>query len=159
MGGGGWQCDQCGKHFKDKRPSWKHFHTIHDHVFVHYCTFINTCKAGHNGTKFGSEEQSDVWWHMDKRHGLVSPLGCPKCDKMFASKQSQKAHISKCGTLDKSKFKTSVCQADTCRKRYMDQSGLDKHMRIHTNDDPIFYICANCGTTNTVIRWKTFRKR
>ena len=143
--GGVWQCDECGKHFKDKRSSWKHFRTIHDHVFVHYCTFVETCNDGHNGTKFGSEEQSDVWWHMDKKHGLTSPLGCPMCEKKFASKQSQKAHISKCGTLDKSKFKTFVCQFDTCRKRYMDQCGLDKHMKIHTNDDPIFYICPNCG--------------
>ena len=143
--GGVWQCDQCGNHFKDKRSTWKHYRTIHDHVFVHYCTFVDICSDGHNGTKFGSEEQSDVWWHMDKKHGLTTPLGCPKCDKKFAIKQSQKAHIIKCGTLDKSKFKTFVCKFETCSKKYMDQAGLDKHMKIHTNDDPVYYICPTCG--------------
>ena len=63
---------------------------MHDCVFVHYCTFVD-CKDGPKGAMFGSEEPSDVWWHMDKRHGLPTPLGCPKCDKRFASKQSQRA--------------------------------------------------------------------
>ena len=64
--------------------------TQHKRRHLHQCTF-DTCSV--DGHPFGNDEQYMVWWHMQKDHGLCSPLGCPKCDGTFCSKQSQQKHI------------------------------------------------------------------
>ena len=145
--GGNWACYECGLKCCEKRSCWKHFRTQHLGIYVHYCTFDN-CTSGPSGSRYGNEEQSEVWWHMEQKHGLQSPLGCPKCPKRFASKGSQIAHIIKCGTIDKSKFKTYQCPK--CNKKYMEAKGLERHMaRVHDQGegDKHQYICSQCGQT------------
>ena len=140
--GGNWSCYECGLIVREKQSCWKQFRIQHLGIFVHYCNF--ECKSGQGGTKYGNEEQSEVWWHMEQKHGLQTPLGCPKCPKRFASKGSQTAHIAKCGTIDKSKFKTFHC--NICNKKYMETKGLEGHMaRVHGEGDE--FICSKCGQT------------
>ena len=144
---GNWACYECGQKCGEKRSCWKNFRTQHLGIYVHYCTFDN-CTSGHSGSKYGNEEQSEVWWHMEQKHGLQSPLDCPKCPKYFASKGSQNAHIIKCGTINKSKFKTYQCPK--CNKKYMEANGLEKHMaRVHGEGEGAKheYICFQCGQT------------
>ena len=63
---------------------------MHDYVFVHYCTFLD-CKDGPQWGKSLAVKNKVMCggiWTRDMH--CPHPLGCPKCDKRFASKQSQR---------------------------------------------------------------------
>ena len=74
--------------------------------------------------------------------GSKLPWGAPN-----APKGSQTAHILKCGTMDKSKFKTYICP--NCNKKYMDTKGLENHMaKMHGEGGGTDEcICSQCGQT------------
>ena len=88
-GNANWKCSECHLLCQDKRAVWKHYRNFHLHVFIHMCQFVD-CKSGFNQGVYGNDEQTPVWWHMDQVHHLPTPLGCPTCDKRFASPVSQK---------------------------------------------------------------------
>ena len=126
-----------------KRAVWKHFKKFHQHVFIHLCSFDN-CSSGFQGGTYGNDEQPPVWWHMDQVHKLPTPLGCPTCEKRFASPISLKKHIEgKCGQLEpKKKF---ACTARGCKKQYTEKK-LDMHLKTQEPDAPIVkYVCSTCG--------------
>ena len=96
-----WACFECDKKSKGnaKRAVYKHYRTQHESRHLHQCTF-DTCSI--DGHPYGNNEQYTVWWHMQEDHSLRSPLGCPKCDGTFCSKQTQQKHIPTClGKEDK----------------------------------------------------------
>ena len=66
---------------------------------------------------------------MDKKDGVTSPLGCPKCKGIFSSVKFQVPHIKKCEELKPKKTKSFGC--DQCPKRYMTQKALDGHQLFH----------------------------
>ena len=90
-----WACFECNKESKgnDKHSVYKQYRIQHDRRHLHQCTFA-TCSI--DGHPYGNDEQYTVWWHMQEDHGLQSPLGCPKCDGTFCSKQTQQKHIPSC---------------------------------------------------------------
>ena len=90
-----WACFECNKESKGngKCSVYKHYRTQHDRRHLHQCTFA-TCSTG--GHPYGNDEQYTVWWHMQEDHGLWSPLGCPKCNGTFCSKQTQQKHVPSC---------------------------------------------------------------
>ena len=80
-----WRCSQCETTYQDKHAVWKHFRNFHIHIFIHKCSFAN-CSSGFQQGVYGNDEQPPVWWHMNQVHNLPTPLGCPTCDKRFASR-------------------------------------------------------------------------
>ena len=92
-----WTCFECNKESKgnDKCSVYKHYRTQHERRHLHQCTF-DTCSI--DGHPHGNDEQYTVRWHMQQDHGLWSPLGCPKCNGTFCSKQTKQKHIPTCPT-------------------------------------------------------------
>ena len=109
------------------------------------CHFAD-CKSGFNQGVYGNDEQTPVWWHMDRVHHLPTPLDCPTCDKRFASPLSQKKHISgKCGQLEQRKKKFR-CPERGCKKMYTEQKSLEAHIKTHDPNIPlVIYVCPTCG--------------
>ena len=140
-----WRCSQCETVCQDKCAVWKHFRNFHLHIFIHKCSFGN-CGSGFQQGVYGNDEQPPVWWHMDQVHKLPSPLGCPTCNKQFASPVSQKKHMEgKCGQLEPRK-KKFACTARGCRKQYTEKKKLDIHLKTHEPGASIVkYVCATCG--------------
>ena len=94
--------------------------------------------------------QYTVWWHMQEDHGLRSPLGCPKCDGTFCSKQTQQKHIPTCpGKKDKfgpkqTPYAEKRFKCDECAKKYTTQAALLQHKKVHKGTNKK-YVCSLCG--------------
>ena len=137
----GYSCSKCGKSYKDNRGTWKHFRAQHLHIYTHMCQ-VDGCKFGKQKGVYGNDDQTLVWKHMDKKHGIKSPLGCPKCKGTFSSIKFQVPHIKKCEELKPKGSKEFGC--DQCSKRYMTQKALDGHQLFHQGLAEKF-ICDICG--------------
>ena len=87
-----YKCSSCGTQCKNNRATWKHFRSQHLYIHTHHCT-IASCQFGKNKKPYGNDDQCLVWMHMEKKHSLKSPLGCPKCTKTFSSPKYQIPHI------------------------------------------------------------------
>ena len=87
-----YKCSSCGTQCKINRVTWKHFRSQHLYIHTHHCT-IASCQFGKNKKPYGNDDQCLVWMHMEKKHSLKSPLGCPKCTKNFSSPKYQIPHI------------------------------------------------------------------
>ena len=68
----GYSCSKCGKGFQNNRGTWKHFRVQHLLIYTHMCQ-VEGCKFGKNKGTYGNDEQTLVWKHMDKKHGVTSP--------------------------------------------------------------------------------------
>ena len=79
-----WTCFICGSTTSKREYIWKHVRT-HLNLYVHICQFKN-CNKGKNGQKFGNDELTKVWAHLEMKHGLKNPLGCPFCKRTFSGK-------------------------------------------------------------------------
>ena len=83
-------------------------------------------------------------------HGLHSPLGCPKCEGTFCSKQSQQKHIPTClGKKDKFGPKQTPhaekkFRCDECPKNYTMEAALMQHKKVHKGTAKK-YVCNLCG--------------
>ena len=71
-----WTCFFCASTTSKREYIWKHVRTQHLNLYVHICQFKN-CNKGKNGKMFGNDVVTTMWAHMDKKHGLKNPLGCP----------------------------------------------------------------------------------
>ena len=122
-------CFECDKKSKgnNRHVVYKHYRTQHERRHLHQCTF-DTCSV--DSHPFGNDEQYIVWGHMQEDHGLHFPLGCPKCDGIFCSKQSQQKHISTClGKKDKygpkqTPYAEKKFRCDECSKKYTTEAAL-----------------------------------
>ena len=114
---------------------------------LHQCTFA-TCSI--DGHPYGNDEQYTVWWHMQEDHGLRSPLGCPKCNGTFCSKQTQQKHIPSClGKKGKfgpkqTPYAEKRFKCDQCAKKYTTQAALLQHKKVHKGTNKK-YVCSLCG--------------
>ena len=131
-----------------KEYIWKHVRTQHLTLYVHICQFKN-CNKGKNGQKFGNDELTTLWAHMDKKHGLKNPLGCPFYKETFSGKAAQMSHINTCKELKPPRrTKDFVCPRPKCGKRYVYEVSLVNHIADH--DGKIVHpVCAYCGKTNS----------
>ena len=93
-----WTCFICGLTTTNREYIWKHVRTQHLNLYVHMCQFKN-CHKGKNGLKFGNDEITTVWSHMEMKHGLKNPLACPFCKRTFSGKAAQISHINGCEEL------------------------------------------------------------
>ena len=131
---------------------------------LHQWTF-DTCSV--DGHPFGNDEQYMVWWHMQEDHGLCSPLGCPKCDGTFCSKQSQQKHIPTCpGKKDKycpkqTLYAEKKFRCNECPKKYTKEAALMQHKKVHKGTAKK-YVCSLCGkalsSTTTLHRHEKIHK-
>ena len=137
----GYSCSKCGKSYRDNRGTWKHFRVQHLQIYTHMCQ-VAGCTLGPEKGVYGNDDQTLVWKHMDKNHGVKSPLGCPKCNKTFSSIKYQVPHVKKCEELLPKQTKEFGC--DQCSKRYMTQKALDGHQLFHQGLAENF-ICDICG--------------
>ena len=127
----GYSCSKCGKVFQNNRGTWKHFRAQHLYIYIyftHMCQ-VEGCKFGKKKGTYGNDDQTLVWKHMGKKHGVTSPLGCPKCKRTFSSIKFKVPHIKKCEELRLKKTKSFGCYK--CTKRYMTQKALDGHHLFH----------------------------
>ena len=144
-----WACFECNKESKgnDKHSVYKHYRTQHDRRHLHQCTFA-TCSIDDH--PYGNDEQYTVWWHMQEDHGLQSPLGCPKCNGTFHSKQTQQKYIPNCpGIKDKfgpkqTPYAEKRFKCDQCAKKYTTQAALLQHKKVHKGTNKK-YVCSLCG--------------
>ena len=88
----GYSCSKCDKDFQNNRGTWKHFRAQHLYIYTHMCQ-VEGCKFGEKKGVYGNDDQTLVWKHMDKKHGVTFPLGCPKCKRTFSSIKFQVPHI------------------------------------------------------------------
>ena len=90
---------------------------------------------------------STVWAHMEMKHGLKNPLGCPFYKRTFSGKAAQMSHINSCEELKPPRrTKDFVCPRSKCGKRYVDEASLANHIADH--DGKIVHpVCAYCGKT------------
>ena len=100
------------------------------------------CKLGQQKGVHGNDDQTFLWKHMHKKHGVRSPLGCPKYNKTFSTIKYQVPHIKECEELRPKQTKEFGC--DECSKRYMTQKALDGHKLFHQGLAENF-ICDICG--------------
>ena len=141
-----WARFECDKKSKgnDKCAVYKHYRTQHKRRHLHQCTFDTHSVDGH---PFGNDEQYMVWWHMQDEHGLHSPLGCPKCEGTFYSKQSQHKHIPTC--LGK-KHKFGPKQTPCAEKKFRCDE-CPKPQRLHSCSTRKYTkalqrsVCSLCG--------------
>ena len=144
-----WACFKCDKKSKgnDRYAVYKHYRTQHERRHLHQCTF-DTCLV--DGHPFGNDEQYMVWWHIQEDHGLCSPLGCPKYDGTFGSKQSQQKHIPTClGKKDKygpkqTPFVEKKFKCDECPKKYTMEAALMQHKKVYKGTAKKC-VCSLCG--------------
>ena len=110
------------------------------------CQFKN-CNKGENGQKFGNDEITTVWSHMEMKHGLKNPLACPFCQRTFSGKAAQMSHINGCEELKPPRrTKDFLCPRPQCGKKYVDEASLATHIADH--DGKIIHpVCAYCGKT------------
>ena len=125
---------------------WKHNRTQHLNLYVHICQFKN-CNKGKNGLKFGNDELTTGWAHMEMKHGLKNPLACPFCKRTFSGKAAQMSHINSCEELKPPRrTKDFACPRSKCGKRYVDEASLANLIADH--DGKIVHpVCAYCGKT------------
>ena len=141
-----WTCFICGSITSKREYIWKHVRTQHLNLYVHICQFKN-CNKGKNGLRFGNDEITTVWAHMEMKHGLKNPLACPFCKRTFSGKAAQMSHINDCEELKPPRrTKNFVCPRPKCGKKYVDEASLANHIADH--DGKIVHpVCAYCGKT------------
>ena len=123
-----WVCFICGSTTSKREHIWKHVRTQHLNLYVHICQF-NKRK---NCQKFGNDELTTVWTHMDMKHGLKNPLGCPFCKETFSGKAAQMSHINTCEEpKPPRRTKDFVCPTPKCGKRSVDEVSLANHIADH----------------------------
>ena len=88
----------CASTTSKREYIWKHVRTQHLNLYVHICQFKN-CNKAKNGLKFGNDELTTVWAHMEMKHGLKNQLGCPLCKRVFSGKAAQMLNINSCEVL------------------------------------------------------------
>ena len=131
----------------DKHAVYKHFRTQHKRRHLHQCTFDTYSVDGH---PFGNDKQYMVWWHMQEDHGLHSPLGCPKCDRTYCSKQSQQKHIPTCpGKKDKygpkqTPYAEKKFRCNECPKKYTTKAAVMQYKKVNKGTAKK-YVCSLCG--------------
>ena len=69
---GGYSCSKCGKVFQNNRGTWKHFRAQHLYIYTHMCQ-VKGCKFWKKKGTYGNDDQTLVWKHMNKKHGVTSP--------------------------------------------------------------------------------------
>ena len=141
-----WTCFICHSTSTKREYIWKHVRTQHLNLYVHMCQFKN-CNKGKNGQKFGNDEITTVWSHMEMKHGLKNPLACPFCQRTFSGKAAQMSHINGCEELKPPRrTKDFLCPRPQCGKKYVDEASLATHIADH--DGKIIHpVCAYCGKT------------
>ena len=136
-----WTCFICGSTTSKTEYIWKHVRTQHLNLYVHICQFKN-CNKGKNGLRFGNDEITTVWAHMEMKHGLKNPLACPFCKRTFSGKAAQMSHINGCEEL---KPPRRTKGPNVAKNMWM-----KLHLPIIADHDGkiVHPVCAYCGKTS-----------
>ncbi|XP_031748902.1 oocyte zinc finger protein XlCOF7.1-like [Xenopus tropicalis] len=121
---GKYSCNECHKHFSNKRNFDKHQKT-HMGEKPFSCSECEKC--------FTSQKDLTVHW---RTHTGEKPYSCSECGKCFS-------HQSNCLVHQRTHTGEKPFSCSECAKGFTRQKDLTVHQRIHTGEKP--YSCPECG--------------